>query len=99
ADAFARGDHARSAPDAVVLQAAAHRVRILVVDLHAIELRARKRVDDLPRLAAVIRNLEAAVRSFEDSPRVSRIDPHRLMVAVHAIARVAERASGILGEL
>src|SRR5204863_5959488 len=83
-------------PGAVVLQAAVHLVRVLVVDAHVIELRDGKVVALPPAVAAVVGNPQAAVVSADDMLRILRIDPEIVPVAVRAAAAAAEAAATVL---
>ena len=73
---------ARAAPRAVVLQAAVHEVRLPHVRAHRVELAHRHRVDELPRVALVVAHVEAAVVAEHEVPRVRRVDPQRVVIAV-----------------
>lgn len=86
----------RPAPVAVVLEAAAQVVRPLHVEVDVVELRERDGVGHLPVPAGVIADLPATVRSLEEVVRVGRVDPHRLVVAMHALRDLLEGPPAIL---
>ena len=86
---------ARAAPVAIILQAAADPVRVLVVDVDLIELRQRHVVDDVEVLTCVVRYLVAAVASAQDVAAVFRVDPEGLVVAMDSLSDPLERLSAV----
>ena len=90
---------ARAAPVAVVLQSAAHHVRPLHVVVDVIELRERKRVHDFEVLARVVAHLPPTIRPAQDVARVGRVDPERLVIAVHITPDRAEVRAAVLGQI
>src|ERR1035438_3870190 len=87
----------RAAPVAVVLQAAAHHVRLLHVVVDVVELREREGVHHLEGPASVEAQLPAAVGAADDALGVERIDPKGLMVAMYGSAYGAEVQAAVLG--
>ena len=94
-DAAAVVEPAGAAPVAVVLQPAAHVVRIAVVHEDVVVLRQAEVAEDVEVGAAVVRHLHAAVRTGEDPLAVFRIDPVRLVVPVHVVGDAVEGATPI----
>ena len=82
-------------PRTVVLQAAVHLVRVLVVDAHVVELRNRQVVAFPPAIAAVVAVPETAVVAAHHVVRVVRIDPHVVPVAVRAAAGTGEALAAV----
>ena len=89
----------RAAPRAVVLQTAADVVRLLIVVVDVIELRERKALDDLKVLTAVVAHLPAAVGALQNAPRINRVNPHGLVIAVHTTTNGGEVAPAVVGEV
>src|SRR3954466_10495265 len=108
-DAVAAARRARTAPAAVVLQAAADVVRLAQVGADRIELSRRNSVHVFPCLTAVVAHVETAVVTEQQVIAVARIDPGRVMVAVrntlHGVPRLAavgdleERYAALVGDL
>ncbi len=78
----------------VVLLRAVDVVRLLVVRAHVVELRGRLVVDRRPRLPAVEAHARAAVVGLDHPPRVLRIDPEVVVVAVRR-GELAERLAAV----
>ncbi len=87
----------RAAPVAVVLEPAAHPVGVAVVDEDVVELRERDVAHDVEVLAAVVADLVAAVAAGEQPVAVERVDPERLVVAVHVARDALEGAAAVRG--
>ena len=91
-------------PRAVVLQTAVHVVRNVHVVADVIELPDRDVLARPPRVAAVERQVHAAVGADDDELGVLGIDPHRVQVAVVRRAAVAaarhagERLAAVLAD-
>ena len=86
---------ARPAPRAVVLRAAADVVRHGHVERDVVVLADRELVHRIPVAARVPRLRHAAVVADDDVRRVLRVDPHRVMVDVHVVRRVARRLAAV----
>ena len=80
---------ARSAPALVVLQSAVDGVWLPGVDRDVVELRHREMAEEIPRLHAIVRDVQSAVASKDDVPRIGGVDPDRVMVGVNGAAAVA----------
>ena len=108
-DAVAAARRARSAPAAVVLQAAADVVRLPHVGADRVELPDRHGVHVLPGVTAVVGDVETAVVAEHQVIAVLRIDPDRVMVAVRnaldrvprfaAVGGLEERRTALVGDL
>ena len=78
---------AGAAPRLVILQAAVHVVEWLrVVHRDRVELRADDVLHVVPRAAAIVGDVHAAVVTEHDVLAIFRVDPKRVCVAVHATA-------------
>ena len=94
-DADVRALPARPAPRPVVLQAAAHVVRLPHVGADRVELADGHRRDEVPRVTAVVADVEAAVVPVHHVAGVLRIDPDGVMVAVREVLDLAERPAAV----
>src|SRR4026208_1242045 len=81
-DAVAAARAAWPAPAAVVLQPAAHEIRLPHIGADRVKLSDRDGVHVLPRLCLVVADVDAAVVADDQVIAVLRIDPDRVMVAV-----------------
>ena len=79
----------RSAPVPVVLQPAAHVVRIAHVDVDLVELADRHVPDRTPGDGAVAREGQPAVVPVDEMVRIVGIDPQCVVVGVDLVRRVA----------
>ena len=86
---------ARTAPVSVVLQPAAHVIRIAVVHEDVVVLRKAEVAEDVEVGAAVVRHLHAAVRAGEHALTVGRVDPVRLVVSVHVVGDSLEGSTAV----
>src|SRR5205807_5404839 len=90
---------ARPRPRAVVLQTAHHVVeRLPVVGVNLVELPCGEVVDDLPVLAAVHRDGDAAVLPLPHTLRVLRVEPEGVEVDVRAPADWSKCAPAVNGK-
>src|SRR5438270_13452262 len=81
----------RTAPRAVVLQAADNPVRLLQAEGHVIKLAKSRGIDVVPIAAAVEAGVEAAIATQQHVPPVARIDPQGVAVGVSSAAEVARK--------
>ena len=72
----------RAAPAPVVLQPAAHEVRLPHIGAHRVELPGGHGVHVFPRSPLVVADRQSAVISDHQVIAVVRIDPDRVMIAV-----------------
>ena len=86
------------APGVVVLQPAAHEVRIAHVVADGVELAQRQVVEHAPVRGAVPARGQAAVASQDDMVGIVGVDPERVVVDVHLLGAVAaEGAPAVVG--
>ena len=91
ADAVLRPGGTRAAPGVVVLQAAAHVVRLQHVVANVIELTDGQMRQPHPRLAFVVGDADAAVAANHHVIAVLWIDPHRVKVDVNRAGAVGAK--------
>ena len=87
----------RRAPRTVVLQAAAHVIRVLHVHADLVELGDRQVAELVPVVGAVPAHRHAAVAAQDQVVRVRRVDPQRVVVQVHAGRRVGSEVAPSVG--
>ena len=87
----------RSTPGAVVLKAGAEIVRGAAVGRDAVALLDREPIEKAPVLAAILREIGAAVVALDHALRVRGIDPHGVMVDVHRLVYDVRRLAAIVG--
>ena len=88
--------HRRSAPGAVVLEAAVDVVRLAHVGAHGVELSGADVVEVDERLAVVVRERRARVLAVVVALPVERVHPHRVVVGVQA-GHVLPGLAAVLG--
>src|SRR5262249_48139755 len=81
---------ARAVPTSVVLQTAANVIRFSHVSRDGVELRRRDVVDELPRRALVVTDIQSAVVADHQMGAVLRINPDGVMIAVRDSLQVDE---------
>ena len=88
----------RPAPASVVLQTAVDIVIRARIDGDMVELTDRHLVELVPLFHPVVSDIDPAVGTEDDVFAVARIDPHRVVIGVHAAAAVAgEGDAAVLG--
>ena len=88
---------AGATPGAVVLQPAAHPVRLPVVEAHRVELTGGDVIHEVEGDRAVPAHGEAAVARDHQVLGVGRVDPHRVPVGVDAPSRETRRLAAVVG--
>ncbi len=87
---------ARTAPGVVVLQPPADVIRPRHVDADFVELSERNGVDEIPRLAAIAADVDAAVAARDHVIRIARIDPGGVIVAMDPLNQIrSERLAAV----
>src|SRR5262249_40108662 len=76
---------ARTAPAAVVLKAAINIIGLPRVDADVVELAQRHVIVEIPIVAAIVADVDAAVAAQHDMPAIARIKPHGMMIRMHAL--------------
>ena len=94
-DPLVRSHVARTTPRSVVLQPGAHPVRTPHVDRHVVGQCRAPHAHRLPRVAAVVADVEAAVVAVHHVFGVLRIDPDRVVVDVAHPAEAGEDLAAV----
>ena len=89
---------ARSRPIAVILQPHREVVEWLaIVSVNLVQLGEREPIAVLPRRALIPRPVHAAVVDLPHELRIRRIDPHRVVIAMHIARHATEVAATVDG--
>ncbi len=89
---------ARAGPAVVVLKPAIHVVKgLTVVEVDRVILRDRKIRDEVHRLTAIVRDVDAAVVADDEVIRIRGIDPHRVIVHVRGLTDCVIRHPAVFG--